>query len=140
MNSDSQIKKFFTGGFLFNPKTNEVLLHKRDMKTEINPGQWGFFGGLSEDNETPKQCCIREWKEELGITVDEKDLIPFCDYLNSERNTWRYVFFMESELKKSDMILGEGEDFDWIPLSKVFEYNLTDKTRVDLRKFIASRK
>ena len=34
------------------------------------------------------------------------------------------------------MKLGEGEDFDWIPLKKVFEYDLTEKTKRDLNTFM----
>lgn len=34
------------------------------------------------------------------------------------------------------MTLGEGADFEWIALEKVFRYDLTEKTRMDLEKFI----
>jgi len=49
---------FYAGAFLYNPKDRTVLLHKRDMLTEANPGLWAFFGGLSEDQETPEQTII----------------------------------------------------------------------------------
>lgn len=127
---------FFASGFLYNPMRNEILLHLRDGNTTVNPHMWGFFGGSSEDGESAKECCIREWHEELGILVQESDLIPLCDYLNTERNTWRYVFYMESDMPKEQMTLGEGADFDWIALEKVFEYNLTEMTRRDLQYFI----
>src|SRR3989344_2188792 len=90
---------FFVVGFLYNPKTKSVLLQKRDMKAEFNPGLWSFFGGSSENNETPEQCLVRE-------------------------------------LKKSEMVLNEGEDFDWIPLTKVLELNLTENTRKSLEVLI----
>jgi hypothetical protein len=35
------------------------------------------------------------------------------------------------------MMLGEGADFDWIPLDKAFDYDLTEKTERDLKTFIA---
>jgi len=34
------------------------------------------------------------------------------------------------------MTLGEGAGFDWIPLAKVFEYDLTEKTAHDLKTFL----
>jgi len=128
--------KFYAGGFLYNPKEQTVLLHKRDAKAKVNPNAWAFFGGLSEDNETPKQTFIREMKEELGIELLEDKVIPLCDYLNQELQTYRYVFFVESDLDKSQMHLGEGEDFDWIPLAKVFDYVLTEKSVRDLKLFL----
>ena len=129
------MKKFYSGGFLYNSQTKSVLLHKRDAKTEINPNSWAFFGGLNENEETPEQTFIREIQEELDINISPKQVIYLCDYFNEELDTHRYVFFVESELEKSQMHLGEGEDFDWIGLDKVFEYDLTEKTFRDLKYF-----
>jgi 8-oxo-dGTP pyrophosphatase MutT (NUDIX family) len=90
---------------------------------------------LNEPGETPKQALRRELKEELGIVVTEAEIQPLCDYFNEEFGTYRYVFFVESELPKSQMRLGEGAGFDWIALEKVFEYNLSEKPRKDLEVF-----
>ena len=132
------MKTFFAGGFLYNPKTKEVLLHKRDNKTEINPNKWTFFGGSSEGNETPVQTFIREMHEELGIVLSTTDAVPLCDYENVERKTHRYSFYALSDKRKDEMVLGEGADFDWIPLEKVFEYDATTKTFDDLKTFITT--
>jgi len=129
-------KKFWAGGFLYNPKTNSVLLHQRDDKTKINPNKWAFFGGLNESNETPEETFIREIKEELNLDLLKDNIKHVCDYLNVEMNTYRYVFYVESVLEKSEMRLGEGANFDWIPVGKVMEYDLTEKTRIDLEKFL----
>ena len=128
---------FFAGGFLYNPKNQSVLLHKRDGNTTVNPHKWGFFGGLSEGNETPIETFIREMKEELDIDLVPDEIVPLCDYLNEERNVWRYVFLVESDRDKSTMRLGEGADFDWVSLSRVFGFNLTDKTADDLHFFVS---
>ncbi len=126
---------FYAGGFLYNPETKSVLLHKRDGKTIVNPHKWGFFGGLSEGNETPIQTFTREMKEELDIDLTPSEIIPLLDYRNEERQTHRYVFYVESNREKSSLHLGEGADFDWIPLTRVFTYDITDKTADDLRFF-----
>lgn len=132
--------KYYAGGFLYNPKTRAVLLHKRDLNTKVNPNKWAFFGGLNEGQETPQQTFAREINEELNIKISEDKIVPLCNYFNEELQTHRYVFYIESDLDKSQMNLTEGEDFDWIPLDKVFEYNLTDKTVKDLKLFLQTRK
>ncbi len=129
-------ERFFAGGFLYNQKSQSVLLHKRDGNTTVNPHKWGFFGGLSEGEETPIETFMREMKEELDIDLVPDEIMPLCDYLNEERNVWRYVFLVKSDWDKSTMRLGEGADFDWIPLSRVFGFDLTDKTADDLRFFV----
>lgn len=132
--------KFYAGGFLFNPRTMSVLLHKRDSAAKINPGKWAFFGGLSEGNETPKQTFMREIEEELCIKIPEERIEVLCDYLNEELRTYRYVFFSASDLDKNQMSLKEGADFDWISLDDVFNYDLTEKTVIDLKYFLLNRK
>ena len=73
---------------------------------------------------------------QLGIEISESEIKPLCDYFNEELLTYRYVFFVESSLEKSKMRLGEGEGFDWIPLDRVFDYDLTEKTQLDLKTFL----
>ncbi len=131
--------KFWAGGFLYNSETNSILLHKRDAEAKVNPNQWAFFGGLNERDETPKQTFARELQEELTIEIQKEEIKPLCDYFNEELQTYRYVFFVESNLRKSEMQLMEGEGFDWILLEKVFEYDLTEKTERDLKTFLRVR-
>lgn len=136
MGSSVEQTNFYAGGFLYNPETRSVLLQLRDDKTPIHPNQWGFFGGKSEKNESPKECFIRELEEELGIKIQNGDIKHLCDYLNIDRNIWRHIFYVESKLNKSKMTLNEGAGFDWIPLDKLSAYDLTEKTKQDLKKFI----
>ena len=79
---------------------------------------------------------IREWREELGIEVDKKDLIPFRDYLNEDYDAWRYVFYVKSNRPKSEITLNEGADFDWVPLKEAIYYDASDKTVKDLQLFL----
>jgi 8-oxo-dGTP diphosphatase len=133
-------ERFYAGGFLFHPKTRSVFLHLRDDKTPIHPNQWAFFGGLNEGTESPKECFIREFKEETGIDVTIDQVHRVCDYLNENRGTWRHVFYVESMIGKYEVTLTEGQGCDWIPLERVFDYDLTEKTRQDLQLFVKSRK
>ncbi len=132
------MKGFYAGGFFYNPKTREVLLHKRDGNTKIHPNKWAFFGGLGEANENPVEAFVREIEEELGVKLSEEEVIPLCDYYNPIRQTHRNIFYVVSDKKKSDMILGEGADFEWISLGNVFEYDLTEKTVWDLKTFLST--
>ena len=130
------MKKFWAGGFLYHPKNNCVLIHKRDLNTKFNPNSWAFFGGLNKDNETPIDCFIRELYEEIKIKVKEEEVITLYDYFNEEFQTHRFVFYVITSKKdKSGFVLSEGADFDWIKLNSLDKYNLTEKTEKDLRFF-----
>ncbi len=129
---------FYSGCFLFNPESKCILLHLRDGNTTVHPNQWAFFGGSSELGETPVQCIIRELKEELELEINETQLIFLTSYLNKERNNLRFIFYIISKQSKSEFVLHEGADLEWVPIDKLFEYNLTEKTRKDLEFFMSS--
>lgn len=137
MGSKNPKNQFFAGGFLYNPDTQEVLLHLRDGNTTINPHKWGIFGGTSEGDESPEECCVREWREELGIDIEVTKLIPLRTNLTTKSRTWRHIFYLESRLTKQQMTLGEGAGFDWIPMTVALNYDLTNSTREDLEYFFS---
>ncbi|MFH0988218.1 MAG: NUDIX hydrolase, partial [Parcubacteria group bacterium] len=62
---DSLPKKRMGAGVLFLNEQKELLI--------VNPtykDHWAVPGGSVEENESPRQACLREIKEELGIEVD----------------------------------------------------------------------
>ena len=140
MNLREEINKFWAGVILIDSLKNNVLMQKRDSSAPVNPNLWAFFGGSGEVGEIPEDCVVRELKEELGVAIKKDGLVPLRDYFNEKIKTRRYVFVMEFNLGKSEMTLGEGEDFDWIHLDRVLEYQLTDNTRSDLEFFLSKDK
>ena len=53
-------------GLIFN--TKDKLLITRRLGGDFN-GKWEFPGGKLEENESEKDCLIREIKEELDIEI-----------------------------------------------------------------------
>lgn len=131
-----QIQKHAAAGFLYDNKRKAVLLHLRDGNTKINPNKWAFFTGLAEGDETYEQTFRREIKEEIGIDLPNDSVRLLDEYLNEEFNTWRHFYVAEHYVPLDKLTLGEGSGFDWVPLDKVFELDLTEKTERDLKKFI----
>ena len=127
-------EKYWAGGFLYNSQTNQVFLHQRDANTKFNPNAWAFFGGLNEHGEAPIDTFIREMEEETCLSVTKEEVIHLYDYMNIELNTYRYVFFVKTNVSKDKLKLGEGAGFDWVSM-QAFEYDLTEKTLKDLNYF-----
>jgi 8-oxo-dGTP diphosphatase len=132
--------KFWVGVILYNPNTDQVLLQKRDNKAPMNPNKWCFFGGDGKTGESLNDCLVRELKEEINITISPEKLVPLRDYLNKKNMTWRYVYTMQFDTPKSQMILNEGADFDWVSFDKALKLDLTENTRSDLEFFLKSYK
>ena len=127
---------FWAGGFLYDRAAQAVFLHKRDGKTKINPHKWAFFGGQSEGNETHIECFIREFEEEIGLKVRPEEPKHLREYMNTLVNQYRVVFYVESAVREEELVLGEGAGFSWIKLADVFQYDLADRTREDLKYFL----
>lgn len=138
--NESKFNIFWAGGFLFNPEKKSVFLHKRDGNTRFNPNKWAFFGGLNEVGESPIECYSRELMEEIGLTIDINNTILLTEYMNEELSTYRIVFFTINTMEKDSFTLGEGSGFDWVSLSDIDLYDLTEKTKEDLDLFIKSNK
>ncbi len=65
----------------------EILLQKRPEGRQM-AGLWEFPGGKVDAGESPESALVRELKEELGIDVDRKNLVPltFASEPLEERN------------------------------------------------------
>lgn len=67
---ESQPKKMVVAKVVIQSDQGHVLLVKPDYKKT-----WQFPGGFAEIGESPLQAAVREVKEELGLDIDETDLL-----------------------------------------------------------------
>lgn len=64
-----------TDNIMFNNNDkNEILLGRK--KRGFGVGKYNGFGGKKQENETFRQCAVREIFEEVSLVVQPEDLIP----------------------------------------------------------------
>jgi len=110
-----------------------MLLQLRAKNATYSPNKWGFFGGRSELNETPEQTLFREIKEETGIEI-QSDNTELINEYKINYDLYRYVFLIKDFPK--NILLNEGQKFNWVSIDKVLGYDLTDRARIDVDRFI----
>ena len=88
-----------------------ILFEVRSMNLRRQPGEICFPGGKIEQEETQKQCAIRETSEELGIFESNiTDVIPLASMLNAANNIiYPFVGRIENpeEIKPNKSEVGE---------------------------------
>ena len=99
---------------------NKKMLITRRKPEGLLGGLWEFPGGRVKDGETPEEACIREIKEEVGLTVT----LP-C-FLTRIRHTYtHFKIVMEvycCQLPSGRVRLNGPTDFRWVELSDLIHY------------------
>ncbi len=110
----------------------EILLFLRDDKPGLPyRNMWDVPGGHVEENETPKECIIREMKEEINF--DLQDFQLFCQ---KELDDWiEYVYWKKINLNISEIDLMEGQDLKWFTRQEAAQTELAYSFNKIVEKF-----
>jgi isopentenyldiphosphate isomerase len=120
---------------------NEILLQKRANHIESNPGKYDISAaGHLMAGDTFIKGALREIKEELGIDLEEKDLVKIGElhnestqhegkYINKEYND---IYVVRKDIPISDFTIQESE-VSLIKYISIEEFKKwVDKKRSDL--------
>lgn len=114
-----------------------ILLQLRDFGSNtVHPGKWSLFGGGVEGAESLEQAVVREFQEEVGITLPTNAVLPFVRVLSEPGRRRLYVFSATLEIAPADIRLGEGAGFGFIEPSNIAALNMIPFRRPVLARFI----
>ena len=114
-------KRIGAGALIFNEK-NELLIVRISYKS-----YWSVPGGVVEDNESPRQTCLREIKEEIGLDVKEIKFVCL-DYTGADETkdtdeSLQFMFsggvFTAEEIKNIKIDGKEIVEYAFVPMEKV---------------------
>jgi 8-oxo-dGTP pyrophosphatase MutT (NUDIX family) len=95
-------------------REGRILLIKRSPNTS-RPGQWCFPGGGIKVNESAKQACIREAKEETGLDIDIYELVAEIE------NSHYFNCCLQNIDQEISLAIGECDDYQWIKPSELLQ-------------------
>lgn len=101
---------------IFAFKDNKVACIKYK---NINKDYFDIPGGKIEDGETAVQACIREFKEETGMDIDDLKCIGKVEIIYPNKK-----FIMETYV--ANKVIGNPQEFDdnysyWLPIKELTE-------------------
>ena len=126
----------------FVKKDNKILMINRNKPPFM--GMWNALGGHLEDNETPKECAIREIYEESNVKVDNAELISISTWNYDDDEIYVYISNLSDDFDISSypIKINEGiidfKDIDWIIHEK--NYGVIADLRVFLKDIKENQK
>ncbi len=95
---------------IFVNEKKEILLFLRDDKPGLPyPNMWDVPGGHVEESETPKECIVREMKEEMSLDLHDFQLL--CQTEFDDRI--EYTYWKKADLNIDEIDLMEGQYLKW---------------------------
>ena len=125
------IKK--TTAILFYDNERRILLKQRTFDAPKHPGLWSVFGGHNEEDETPKGCVIRETKEELGVDIENPQLLFTSEYNYKEYIDKMAVFIHKYNINMH-MVQKEGRAKEWFTIEEALQLDMSPDVKVAIEK------
>lgn len=115
--------KYIGSSYLFLIKEGQILLLRR-ANTGFMDGMYGLPAGHLDGNETAREGGAREFREEIGLIIDSKDLeVVHVMHRKAEMDE-RIDFFMTTRKyagEVKNMEPQKCDDLSWFPLSQLPE-------------------
>ncbi|MFM2340028.1 MAG: hypothetical protein RLZZ360_664 [Candidatus Parcubacteria bacterium] len=112
---------YIGSAYLFLIKDNQILLQRR-FNTGFEDGNYGVPAGHLDGNETAREGCAREIREEIGVTIKPEDLTVVHVMHRKAAKDERIDFFMIASVFAGDIINNEPDkcdDLSWFPLDNL---------------------
>lgn len=119
-------KDFYASGFLYNPKTQQILLQQ--AKSADNNNEWVLFGAEHDKEETLKEKFLNFINELLNLNLKENAIFPVYDYTDKGKN----VFIFYVHVKKLEKFNHKSKNFAWFTFKQVQKLGLSDQTKQDI--------
>ena len=138
MDNKKIVQRIVVGGVLIN-KENKALILQRNANEKVYPNLWELPSGKKEPLEETENALIREFKEETGLSVSVISTISVFDYVIEKSNEIRdsiQINFLVKLLEENEVVsLSEDhQDYTWVGIESLDELNLTDSTKLVLKK------
>ena len=106
----------------------------RTADSNYMPNAWDFPGGHLKDGETHEAAARRETREETGLSIDNLERI-------GEDDTKNPVVFFKTDSYSGTINLDteENQQFKWIKLSEVDNYNTVPSVDQFVKQELKSR-
>ena len=109
-----------------------LMLHRVKKKQDENAGKWIGIGGKLEENESPEECCCREFLEETGLTLTDYRYRGLVTFVSDEAPTEYMHLFTATGWTGTPHPCDEGE-LAWIQKAQLLTLPMWEGDRIFLK-------
>lgn len=133
-NESMELGEYHLGAslWLFN-HNGELLIQKRAASKRIKPNVWSVAGGSVISGETSVQACIRETKEEIGIQVNEDELVLFQRSFGENNIFDDYVAIQEVPIETIIIQPEEVSEVKWASIEEIKRLSSLGLFMIDIK-------
>lgn len=120
-------------------KNRYLMLLRNKKENDINMGKWIGIGGKLEKGETPRECVLREIREEASLEVTELKYRGKVNFISDIcEDEIMHLFTAKSESEDFSLCV-EGE-LKWIAKEDILSLNLWEGDKVFLEYLLEDKK
>lgn len=108
-----------------------LMLHRIKKKNDVNHDKWIGIGGKFEHGESPEECCMREFREETGLTLLDPAYRGIVTFVSEDWCEYMHLFTataFEGKMRQCD----EGV-LEWVPWDRITQLPIWEGDKVFLR-------
>ena len=111
------------GIFIINDD-GKVLLQKRSANKRFSPNKWGLCAGHVDAYESLETAALREIKEEVGLDLSLKELIPYGEReinISDSNSHITYFYYVICNKKAEEFVIQEEElsEVKWFNIGEI---------------------
>lgn len=90
---------------------NEILLQRRSSNKKQSPNMLSVTAGHVDLNELPFEATLREIKEEIGLDIQQQELMSLDTFKAKKPNNYhfKYVYLLRTDKKIEELTMQENE-------------------------------
>lgn len=121
-------KKFYASGFLYCPRTQQILLQQKKQTRDAKP-IWSLIEAVGKSREDPQVTFQRVMKKLLHIKLRPKAIQPVYSYKNIDQD--RHILYAETK-KMKNYSRYNGIEFGWFTFKQVLKLHADEQIKHDI--------
>lgn len=96
-----------------------LLIQKRASSKKVCPNLWSITGGKVWAGESSITACLREVKEEIGLSLCERDISFLYRSVGTNMLFDDYIAIVDFQIDKAALNLSEVSEIKWASLDEI---------------------